>query len=630
MSTKSLLYQKKLNNFFDFTEVQQPTHQSIELLKKSKKLILDTEKYLDYSSFYNKLTMKHTFKLPEISNYPIQTNHAIIPINRYKRRIKNSVFNRKLVLSDKINESFSKKIKNSFIKNFPLDDNNNSINSKSFLTYIDKFNDMNGVIHKYITYKENYFVNRNKDGNRKLLEEYMNRIIYGDMKSDPLEEGNFKKENIFMIKKSEVKLRCDSIILYFYEDDKKKKSKIKFPFECIPFFYGIDFESFKLFFFSVIDYDFKNGIFKLNEVKFKQLYHNYLNEKKLYDNDCFLLNNSNNPHFEYDWIVQGDNNNIKKYKLKIQMPKIKVRFKYSNNIKTTLIKSLDSTKMSYLILEKFKDWDLFLLNSFCIIKEFRKIINQALSYNLLLNNQNMKYNLDDPKIKYSHKNYSKYSSVFFITFHNESSSKNLYFEINSPKIKINYNSEGLPPYEKIYQLNIKEAIQLNKMRKSFWPEDMINRCLIVNENIKDKKIETFLELDEKIFEFDNDLLKFIKRQDSFLNEIIKNKSILKIIIIFPKIIWYDSIELNQKKYNLSRQEFEQLFELPIMNWYTFILQNFKKIKNSQNNRAVNFRGVEKKNTVISSSVRNLKRIRQKSLRNVNKAYSKYKELLNDE
>ena len=165
MSTKSLLYQKKLNNFFDFTEVQQPTHQSVELLKKSKKLILNTEKYLDYSSFYNKLTMKHTFKLPEISNYPIQTNHAIIPINRYKRRIKNSVFNRKLVLSDKINESFSKKIKNSFIKNFPLDDNNNSINSKSFLTYIDKFNDMNGVIHKYITYKENYFVNRNKDGN---------------------------------------------------------------------------------------------------------------------------------------------------------------------------------------------------------------------------------------------------------------------------------------------------------------------------------------------------------------------------------------------------------------------------------------------------------------------------------
>jgi hypothetical protein len=179
---------------------------------------------------------------------------------------------------------------------------------------------------------------------------------------------------------------------------------------------------------------------------------------------------------------------------------------------------------------------------------------------------------------------------------------------------------------------MKEAIQLNKMRKSFWPEDMINRCLIVEEKSKYNKkwVETKLELDDKIFDFDNDLLKFIKRQDSFLNEIIKNKSLLKIIIIFPNIIWYDSSDLNQRKYNLSRQEFEQLFELPIMNWYSFIIQNFKKINNYQNNRTVIFRNVEKKNTVISSSVRSLKRIRQKSLRNVSKVYSKYKEILNGE
>ena len=36
------------------------------------------------------------------------------------------------------------------------------------------------------------------------------------------------------------------------------------------------------------------------------------------------------------------------------MPKIKVRFKYSNGFKTSLIKSLDSTYMSYLVLENFK------------------------------------------------------------------------------------------------------------------------------------------------------------------------------------------------------------------------------------------------------------------------------------
>ena len=622
MSSQTLYYQKKLTNFFNFSNVES-TYQSVELLKKSKKLILDTVKYFNYSTFYNKLTMKHTFKIPEVTDYPIQTNETIIPIHKNKKR--NINLGRKLVLSDQINESFAKKIKDDFNNNFPIIEKN-AINSKTFLNYIDKFNNMDGVIHKYITYKEKYFVNKNKDGNKSLLEEYMNKNIDNDNIIEPFNEPVFKKENIFQIKNTEVKLRCDSIILYFYEEDTKKKiSKIKFPFECIPFFYGIDFDSFKLFIFSVIGYDYKINQFKLNISKFNQAYNNYLVEKKLYNDDCYLLNYSQNPSFKYDWIVQSEKN-TKKYKLKIQMPKMKVRFKYFNNIKTTLIKSLDSTRMSYLILENFKDWDLFLLNSFCIIKQFRKTINQALSYSLLLNKKNLKFDLDDPKIKLNKNNYSTFSSVFFITFQNESLGKNIYFEINTPKIKVNYKSDNVESYEKIYNLNIKEAIQLNKMRKSFWPEDMINRCLSVRE--ESKKVETTLELDQKIFDFDNDLLKYIKRQDNFFSEIIRNKAIIKITIIFPSISFYNSTDLNQKKYNLSRDEFEELFEMPIINWYKYVITNFKKIKNLNVNKTlVNQRKSDKKNTSIPNSLRNVKRIRQKSLRNSIKS-SKY--LLYDE
>ena len=622
MTSQTLYYQKKLTNFFNFSNVES-TYQSVELLKKSKKLILDTVKYFNYSTFYNKLTMKHTFKIPEVTDYPIQTNETIIPIHKNKKR--NINLGRKLVLSDQINESFAKKIKDDFNNNFPIIEKN-AINSKTFLNYIDKFNNMDGVIHKYITYKEKYFVNKNKDGNKSLLEEYMNKNIDNDNIIEPFNEPVFKKENIFKIKNTEVKLRCDSIILYFYEEDTKKKiSKIKFPFECIPFFYGIDFDSFKLFIFSVIGYDYKINQFKLNISKFNQAYNNYLVEKKLYNDDCYLLNYSQNPSFKYDWIVQSEKN-TKKYKLKIQMPKMKVRFKYFNNIKTTLIKSLDSTRMSYLILENFKDWDLFLLNSFCIIKQFRKTINQALSYSLLLNKKNLKFDLDDPKIKLNKNNYSTFSSVFFITFQNESLGKNIYFEINTPKIKVNYKSDNVESYEKIYNLNIKEAIQLNKMRKSFWPEDMINRCLSVRE--ESKKVETTLELDQKIFDFDNDLLKYIKRQDNFFSEIIRNKAIIKITIIFPSISFYNSTDLNQKKYNLSRDEFEELFEMPIINWYKYVINNFKKIKNLNVNKTlVNQRKSDKKNTSIPNSLRNVKRIRQKSLRNSIKS-SKY--LLYDE
>ena len=622
MSSQTLYYQKKLTNFFNFSNVES-TYQSVELLKKSKKLILDTVKYFNYSTFYNKLTMKHTFKIPEVADYPIQTNETIIPIHKNKKR--NINLGRKLVLSDQINESFAKKIKDDFNNNFPIIEKN-AINSKTFLNYIDKFNNMDGVIHKYITYKEKYFVNKNKDGNKSLLEEYMNKNIDNDNIIEPFNEPVFKKENIFKIKNTEVKLRCDSIILYFYEEETKKKiSKIKFPFECIPFFYGIDFDSFKLFIFSVIGYDYEINQFKLNISKFNQAYNNYLVEKKLYNEDCYLLNYSQNSSFKYDWIVQSEKN-TKKYKLKIQMPKMKVRFKYFNNIKTTLIKSLDSTRMSYLILENFKDWDLFLLNSFCIIKQFRKTINQALSYSLLLNKKNLKFDLDDPKIKLNKNNYSTFSSVFFITFQKETLGKNIYFEINTPKIKVNYKSDNVESYEKIYNLNIKEAIQLNKMRKSFWPEDMINRCLSVRE--ESKKVETTLELDQKIFDFDNDLLKYIKRQDNFFSEIIRNKAIIKITIIFPSISFYNSTDLNQKKYNLSRDEFEELFEMPIINWYKYVITNYKKIKNLNVNKTlVNQRFSDKKNTSIPNSVRNVKRIRQKSLRNSIKI-SKY--LLYDE
>ena len=219
MISKSLIYQKNLTNFFNFSK-EEKRNKSIELLNKSKKLILDTEKYLNYSSYYKKLTMKYSFKLPGITNYPILKNETIIPIKKYK--IKNSSLSQRLILSDYNKDvKYKKKIKE-FNSNNIINENLNNINSNSFLTYIDKFNNMDNVIHKYITYKENYFVNKNKDGNKKLLEQYINKLIDNDeIHQNFLENSIYKKENIFFIKKTEIKLRCDSIILYFYNEKKK-------------------------------------------------------------------------------------------------------------------------------------------------------------------------------------------------------------------------------------------------------------------------------------------------------------------------------------------------------------------------------------------------------------------------
>ena len=611
MSRSHSEYQKKLTNFFNFHEVQH-SNLSVELLKKSKKLILDTKTYSNYSLFYNKLTMIHSFKLPGIKDYPIRTNKEIIPIKEYNKMI---FVNNNNLLTEKLKKKDTKiKTSNSTLMlKSPKSDS--TINAKSFLIYIDKFNNMDWAIHKYITYKETYFVDKNKDGNKKLLEQYVNNNYYNEIKLNLLEDNPiFKKENIFKIKNIEVKLKCNPLVLTFFDEDGNKNSKIKFPFNCLPFFYGINFENFKLFFFSVIDFNYKKKIFKLNVNKFNNLFNSTLENNKLYDNDCLLLNYNNIPNFEFDWIINKESL-TKKYKIKIIMPKIKVRFKYLNNTKTSIIKSLDTTHMSYLVLENFKDWDLFLLNSFCLIKEFRKTINQALSYNPLMNNKNKKLDLDEQKLKLHKLKENNFSLIFFITFFDELGGKNYYFEINCPKIQINYSIDGIKPYEKIYDLKINEAIQLNKMRKSFWPEDMIKRCLFIEEKKSNEKkwVESKLELDKKIFDFDNDLLKYIQRRDKFFSEIIGKKSILKITLLFPFIIWITPNHINEKIYNLKRNEFEELFEIPLNNWHEYIINNYQKIHDNSKVKLID-RNDNKQNTYLKSD-KIRRKTRKKSVRN---------------
>ena len=621
-------YQKNLTDFFEFSDVNY-SDLSVDLLKKSKKLILNTKKYSDYSNYYNRLTMKYTFKLPGITHYPIQMNEDIIPINNYK---KNKINIRKLLIRnsqlstslEKNSDDHPKKMKTIY-NNIFLNKSDNSINANGFLKYIDAFNNMDDAVHKYVTYKEKYFVDKNKDGNKKLLKEYIEKEKSNQNEISFDKEIIYKKENIFTIKDIEVKLRCDTVMILFTDEDNNKISKIKFPFKYIPLFYGINFNSLKLFFFSVIDYDINSNKFILNKEKFINVYKEYLNNSRFYNIDCILLNHSQMSYLKYDWIIYNEKT-IKKFKFKIYMPKIKVRFKYLNGYKTSLIKSLDSTHLSYLLLEKFKDWDLFLVDSFCLIKEFRKTINQVLSYSPTINNKNIKLNLDKTKIKLYRKKLNKNSLSFFISFFNDNdlNGKNVLFDIKTPKIQINYKDTDIEPYEKIYNLNLKESIQLNKMKRSFWPEDIVNKCLKIKEGKSiyfKKKIETKLELDKNIFDFDSDLFKYIKRQKEFLN-MIQNSKKLKINLYFPKIYWYINVFENnsfiEKIYLMNREEFEELFEKPMKEWYKFIINNINKIKSSSKS-AKNLNDQKYPNYLYSS--KDISKIRKGSVRHSVKVFS---------
>ena len=56
--------------------------QVCDILKKTKHLILSTKKYSNYIEKYTDITQTTTFKLPEITSYPILKNNDLIPLNK--------------------------------------------------------------------------------------------------------------------------------------------------------------------------------------------------------------------------------------------------------------------------------------------------------------------------------------------------------------------------------------------------------------------------------------------------------------------------------------------------------------------------------------------------------------------
>ncbi len=60
-------------------ETSQKIH---EILKNTKHLIKNTKKYFNFSSKYFKMTTKSSFKVPEITHYPILKNSEMSAITR--------------------------------------------------------------------------------------------------------------------------------------------------------------------------------------------------------------------------------------------------------------------------------------------------------------------------------------------------------------------------------------------------------------------------------------------------------------------------------------------------------------------------------------------------------------------
>ena len=272
------------------------------------------------------------------------------------------------------------------------------------------------------------------------------------------------------------------------------------------------------------------------------------------------------------------------------------------------------------------------------IKELEKVRYNLNKTNVILNN-----------IKINNKSYE----FFFTKFKNnkKGKSQNYFFQIKLPKIIVNYKDRNIS-INKNFDLDIKTMIKLNKLRKSFNIKDIIRYCLIyvkgknkiknkyisspmrkinssydgiskkmsskliikynINnnqiENIKpiknkdnniDNIIDIKLNLNENIFNFDKDILKFIKPNkndnikyneednidfrkslsDRYFYESNQHKK-LNIDIEKIQLNWIDNKKKIKNIYKFEDKEAQYIFDHSSFIWRKYIEKNINKIISS--------------------------------------------------
>ena len=397
--------------------------------------------------------------------------------------------------------------------------NSINVNDKFFFAFIDTKNtDKHHTIKRKEKlrqyFSENDTPNLDSSCFKELLDNYTwqeNENYFSDFYST--------KINKFSTKTSlDIILKLNSLQLIFYEIknvNKNKenininnniinkerlilKAKIKMPFQFLSLFYGLKDDEFINLITALIYYDFNKNIFYITNSIFiekieesKTLYDFFTENNIAFNNDL----NKAKEYFIYDWDVKDKNNKIKHFKLKILLPRMKIRINCYNKTKIKFYKNISIKTMDDLIKYSFNEWDLFILINFSEHKIFRFEINKILCHkyskenNSYLNNtfDNPKYNnsinfnLTDPIVKKNtiRRNDSSYS--FFYTLFNENKKTNneaYFINFILPKISISYNNL-INNFNKEFEVGLKKIHHLNKLRKYFYQEDLIKFSMII-------------------------------------------------------------------------------------------------------------------------------------------------------
>ena len=185
----------------------------------------------------------------------------------------------------------------------------------------------------------------------------------------------------------------------------------------MPFFYLLDFTSFKVFISEIITFNQSNNGFEyIKENLLKKKLKKYINfiSNSSENNPQFINNITYNKKeylfsFIYDWIVTNDsqkeekseinknkkesdkpNNNYKCFKLKITLPKIKFSIV---NLNIKIIRYLNKHMIAKLLKNKFKNWEKFIFFDMFSLKKF-KLLNNLIFLNKPDKFQNQKIHLN--------------------------------------------------------------------------------------------------------------------------------------------------------------------------------------------------------------------------------------------
>ena len=345
-----------------------------------------------------------------------------------------------------------------------------------------------------------------------------------------------------------IKLKISSLKIIFYKSNNSVISKINFPFEFISFFYGLNIKDFLKFLIYVINFDYSKNIFNLDFNAFIKLYNNYKEKKVFFEENSFfrVYSEKNEEYLAFYWDVKNGKNS-ENYVMKIFLPKIKIGIMDKRKkIFFNFFYSLEVYKMLHLIRDNFRLWDFFVLKFFSDYKMFRLEINRIMSNkSALINKYNNnrfklfnKYDFINNNIKKKSINFNKINNIlkdntinnlqFFYSRNNNPSSvsalksETFFFEIEIPKIHINYNYNKDNSVDKYFDLSMKKLLQINKLKKCFELEDLVKFSMsIVDKN------EKKLKLVRKFSFFENNKYRRAKKSTTISSSVKEIRSNIK-------------------------------------------------------------------------------------------------------